>query len=1419
MKTSDPRDDRDGTRQGLAVPPPGDDHGPGVAGDGAAEKTLGTETLGALDMAGLRQEARLARRERGLLFDLLDAMADAPSPESAVETLIAAVARALEADAVVFACMRPRAEGLIVQETTDPRLRGMVWREVSFLAADPQRVDDLRARRWPAPPPTPLAGYHAMIAAPVGTAGARPFALICLSRNVAHFDAEDARTLQSVARLATQVLAARTLARRNTALARLVRGNLPPPGDDLPDVPGLDQPFVALNRAYDRLTRAQEVVVEIIDELLRAPLDQADAAIDRALARLGRYCEADRAYVFRQRPDAPLLDNSHEWVAEGIAPMIDELQGVPSDLTASWMAAFAREDPVQITDVSAMPDDAPEKEILQMQGIRSLLAVPMREQGRFAGFVGYDMVRRHHVFLPGEVHLLKSVANVIGTILSRAAAEAEIARAQVALVAERQRLRATLDAMPDLVLELGPDGRFSSVHAGLGQTLDVPAEQLLCRRPAEVFGPAMARFVREVVREVDANGFSTGRQCRLTIEGKARIFSVSAAARRGEGVGGAPGYLLVARDITEDYARRQELERLSRIARNTTNLVVVTDAERRIEWVNNAFVDRTGYSLDEVRGQRPGSFLQCPQTDPATIDKLRRALDEGQPVQAEILNRAKDGVDYWLDVKIEPLIDEAGTLQGFMAVQTDITPLKEQQAALQLAAADAEAARARLFAAVEAMPDAFACFDAENRLVLANSRFHENHRSAAALIAEGCARADILRALIEAGEYPDAIGREGEWMAQRALEQARPECEREQPLADGRWLRIIEKAIPDGGRVILEVDITSMKQAAERALADRAAAMDSTLDGIALTDAEGCYLYMNRAHLEMFAIPSEAEILGKPWTVLYMPEQAEQIRAKVFDVLARDGAWQGETVGRRFDGTEFPQEVSLTLREDGGLICITRDITERLREEREQLRLREELQVAQRREIIGQLAAGLAHDFNNLLAAISGSASLILETPPDEAPDLARRIVSATEQAAVLVRRLMDLGARRSRRSRIDMRVPLREAAELVRAGQRGRIALDLDLPERPLEAEADPTDVLQVVLNLAINARDAIAMARDLPRREIRLALAEATPDQLSGRTLARGTLDPARRYLRYVVTDTGPGMEEAALARIFQPYYSTKGAAGTGLGLAIVSSVVADNGGAVALSSTPGTGTTFEVFWPVHAEDGGVAQSGPRGGAGASGQAPAVTLSDPAPSGPGSSETGPAGPAPSDPASPDPASAGPAPLVTGRADPPAARPAPDPAPAAAPGADAEPRMGGIRALPGLCCSLRGRLILVVEDSEPVLRVLTAFLEQAGAEVAPCADPRDALAAIEDDPEGWDLLITDFDMPHLNGGELATRAHEYAPRLPVLLVTALPDWRGRTGAAARQFIGVLGKPLTRQSLIESTLAALGCEPGTEIGG
>jgi len=144
---------------------------------------------------------------------------------------------------------------------------------------------------------------------------------------------------------------------------------------------------------------------------------------------------------------------------------------------------------------------------------------------------------------------------------------------------------------------------------------------------------------------------------------------------------------------------------------------------------------------------------------------------------------------------------------------------------------------------------------------------------------------------------------------------------------------------------------------------------------------------------------------------------------------------------------------------------------------------------------------------------------------------------------------------------------------------------------------------------------------------------------------------------------------------------------------------------------------------------------------------------------------------------------------------------------------------MGGVRALPGLCCSLRGRLILVVEDSEPVLRVLTAFLEQAGAEVAPCPDPRDALAAIEDDPEGWDLLITDFDMPHLNGGELATRAHEYAPRLPVLLVTALPDWRGRTGAAARQFIGVLGKPLTRQSLIESTLAALGCEPGTEIGG
>lgn len=382
----------------------------------------------------------------------------------------------------------------------------------------------------------------------------------------------------------------------------------------------------------------------------------------------------------------------------------------------------------------------------------------------------------------------------------------------------------------------------------------------------------------------------------------------------------------------------------------------------------------------------------------------------------------------------------------------------------------------------------------------------------------------------------------------------------------------------------------------------------------------------------------------------------------------------------------------------------------------ERASLREELEIAQRREIIGLLAAGLAHDFNNLLATISGNAALI-ETalePGSPAAAGAARIQAASDQAVGLVKRLLSVGARRSSGIRIDLREPLREAAELVRSGIRDPARLVVDLPEDPVELVVDPTDVLQVVLNLAINARDALADHGG----EIAIRLAPATTADLEG-PFAVGSPDPARRYVCLEISDTGPGMPLEVRDQVFRPYFSTKGDKGTGLGLAIVSSVVSGNDGAVRLDSSPGKGTRFRILWPSDAPEE------------------------------------------------------------------AAKPLP---------------------VEGLTGSLQGKAVLAVDDQEDVLRVLTAFLGEAGAEVAPSTDPADVIEALRDDPGAWDLLVTDYDMPGMNGADLARLARDIRPDLPVVLVTAQP---GLAGRAAADFDAVLGKPVQREALVTAAETAI----------
>jgi len=516
-------------------------------------------------------------------------------------------------------------------------------------------------------------------------------------------------------------------------------------------------------------------------------------------------------------------------------------------------------------------------------------------------------------------------------------------------------------------------------------------------------------------------------------------------------------------------------------------------------------------------------------------------------------------------------------------------------------------------------------------------------------------------------------------------------------------------------RKALEAD----RDATQERLAEQVAAIAASNDGIAVTDPEGRYIFMNRSHAEMFGFANPEAAIGLNWATLYNEEELETLQREALPVLSRLGKWRGLAVGKQVGGASVYQEVSLSLQANGGIVCVTRDIGARQEAEREMTRLREQLMAAQRQEAVGQLASGIAHDFNNLIAAISGSAALIQAGGDADAKRQAERIQSAAGTAASLVAKMLSLGTRNPERQELDLGQTLANVAELVRASLPQRHRLILRLPDNPVRAVADSTELMQVVLNLVINARDALD--RESEGKIAISLLADAEAAAIGPLRLGRV---PAGPWALIRVEDNGSGISGELLAHIFEPFYSSKGSAGNGLGLAVVAGIVASTDGGVAVSSMPDGGTRFDILWPLM---------------------------------------------------------------------PPKRPA-----------GAVPQRTPARE--GL---LAGRAVLVVDDNPAVVEVITELLEQAGAEVGPCLDGDDALAAIKEDPDAWFLMVTDFDMPGLDGAQLAARARELKPDLPILLCTALPEAHRSIAARVQAFDAIIGKPVSIESLLDGAEAAI----------
>jgi len=359
-------------------------------------------------------------------------------------------------------------------------------------------------------------------------------------------------------------------------------------------------------------------------------------------------------------------------------------------------------------------------------------------------------------------------------------------------------------------------------------------------------------------------------------------------------------------------------------------------------------------------------------------------------------------------------------------------------------------------------------------------------------------------------------------------------------------------------------------------------------------DRDGHYVTVNRKMAELLGLP-ESQIAGKTDQDLFPLETAEQLRRNDSEVLRSGHSLEVEEMVIVGDRRIATQALKVPLRDQSGqivgLVGMVFDLTERRR-------LEEALHQSQKLEAVGQLAGSVAHDFNNILTSIMGGVDLALQQLPPTHPLAAEldEVRQSAERAAQITRQLLFLSRAKSAEKRpLGANEVVSSLGKMLRRFLGEDIALELDLSPRSPIILADRTQIEQVLLNLAINARDAMPSGGTLTVRTEVVDMDGPLPHPLSDRGEGRLPLPALREgglgglgspSLLLTVADTGSGIDPELKVRIFEPFFTTKKDSGTGLGLSVVQSIVREHQGELWFNSELGRGTTFYIAIPLERE-----------------------------------------------------------------------------------------------------------------------------------------------------------------------------------------------------------------------------------------
>jgi PAS domain S-box-containing protein len=653
-----------------------------------------------------------------------------------------------------------------------------------------------------------------------------------------------------------------------------------------------------------------------------------------------------------------------------------------------------------------------------------------------------------------------------------------------------------------------------------------------------------------VVLDIEAEMMTAaGRRRRIRISGEAQ----RDAAGRIRSVAGA------FQDITEEREAREAVrelsDRLASMLDSIADAFVTFDEGLCITHANAHAAALLGRPEAELL-RLPADHLPAFAAGTVFHERFTHVLRRRETVTFEA---PLPGSTRWLEVRAYP------AASGLTAVLHDVTDRRREQERLRLL----EACVARvndILLITEAAP----IDDPGPRIVFVNEAFRR---------ITGYGPEEVL------GLTPRLL--QGPRTQRAELDRIRAALERKAPVRaelinytkDGKeiWLELDLVPVRDEAGlpthiVAIQRDVTDRKRA-QLQIERQAALLDQVGDAIVVRDMAERVIYWNRAAERIYGWTAQ-EVVGRGVRDLVYDDPAaidEPMRA-----LLAEGAWSGRFAQHRKDGSPLVVDArwQLMRNEDGSpaaVLAVSTDVTERLA-------LEERLRRSQRLEAVGQLTGGIAHDFNNLLTVMLGNSELLADSLGHDAElrQLAELTIGAAERAAGLTARLLAFSRQQPLDPKvIDAGTLLRSLLPLLRRAAGERIALALDVEADLWPALIDPPQLEAAVLNLCINARDAMPEGGTISLRaaNVRLGREELGPDT----EVAPGD------FVSVAVSDTGTGMTPEIAARVFEPFFTTKEVGqGSGLGLSMVYGFIKQSGGHIRLDTAPGQGTSVRLYLP---------------------------------------------------------------------------------------------------------------------------------------------------------------------------------------------------------------------------------------------